>query len=708
MFTLSFSAWIGKLFRRMEQTPLLSGIRGGLITAMPMLLIGSFALIFRTFLTGLSLDGPMIQGALMVSNFVYDATFGIMSLYLTDFISLSYLRQKNDQTDPFGAAVCALVGLVILSGGLTTGFENGGFGVLGMFTAIVSAVVAVRLYLFFSTARPRPPLAARGAAPAFVAALNSIFPLALTTLCFAFFNLAITHLFSANSFQELFIQTTNGLFANMGRSFGSSALFVELSSLLWFFGVHGSDVLEHVAETIFVPGIAHNAALLQQGAAPTEIFSKVFLDSFVMMGGCGALMALLAAILLFGRSKGSRALAKRAALPMLFNVNEIMVFGLPVVLNPVFFIPFLLTPLVNLIISSAAMAMGLVPLVSHTVEWTTPILVSGYIATGSIAGVLLQLFNLCIDIALYRPFVSVYDHMQTEGARTRLDQLVAQLRRSEESGDHLSLTQQTSDLGAVARQLTADLRACLERGEWELYYQPQYDAAGQMRGAEALLRWEHPDYGFLDPPLIIRLAEEGGFLEQLEQGVFLRALEEGNDLAAHTAAPFKISVNLTPKSLQSPTCLDFLRQLSQREAFVPGRFYIEVTEQFALRLDDEMQLKLDQLHKMGFLLAIDDFAMGSTSLRYLQHRGFDLVKLDGSLVRELEMNPRSREIVLSIVELSRSLHCQVLAEYVETESCRLLLEECGCTLYQGYLFGPPMPPKTLIEKHLTAPLGDAK
>lgn len=142
------------------------------------------------------------------------------------------------------------------------------------------------------------------------------------------------------------------LFEAVGQGFFGTLLLVLSIHVLWFFGIHGSNMLEAVTQRIFENGLAVNQALEAAGQTPTEIYTKSFLDTFVMMGGCGTCLCLVIAVLVAGRQPSNRRLAKLAAAPVLFNINELMVFGLPLVLNPTLLIPFLLVPLMATCTSS--------------------------------------------------------------------------------------------------------------------------------------------------------------------------------------------------------------------------------------------------------------------------------------------------------------------------------------------------------------------
>lgn len=152
-----------------------------------------------------------------------------------------------------------------------------------------------------------------------------------------------------------------------------------------------------------------------------------------------------------------------------------------------------------------------------------------------------------------------------------------------------------------------------------------------------------------------------------------------------------ISMNVTVDTLKSEVFADFLRQ----HPVPKGRYCIEVTEQNTLLLDEAMRQRLKEFKDLGYSLAVDDFSMGSTSLKYLQSSQFELVKLDGSLVKNARVNASGRQIIQSILYLAQSMNFTVIAEYVETAELRDLLKELGCTHYQGYLYSPAVPLKQL-------------
>lgn len=669
-----------------DKQPFIKSIRGGLVMIIPVLMAGSFALILKSFPVAAYLNfiNTFASGLLYnIFNFIYNASFGMLSIYMTIAVGYTIAKESRIKTrNLYGAPLSAMAAFAIFTGFGTDAFTISSFGAVGMFTAIVCSTTASYMYLFIGSRLHSPAIFSDGADPGFNRAVSSIFPLAITSCIYALIEFCLCKIFAVDSFWSLIVEMFDALFANAGSNFGGSLLYVFMSSFLWFFGIHGSDVLESINQNIFIPATDANAAAVAAGGAPTEIFTKTFFDVFVLMGGCGTLLSLLIALLLFSRRKSNRSLAKIAAFPMIFNINEIMVFGLPIIYNPLMFIPFILAPLASFLIASTALTLGIVPLTSTAVEWTTPVILGGIQTTGSIAGALLQLVNIFVGVLIYMPFVKLYDARKDEQGQENISALTDTLKEHEAANMDVRLTEIEGNVGDVAKQLVNDLQTALGKNELFLQYQPQFDNDSKMIGAEALLRWKHPMFGMIYPPLVIKLAAESGLLLDLERYVFTRAKEE----ALNSGLNIRISINATARSLRDESFSRFLMDTFADAVDGPVTFCLEITEQSELITDGNMLNILKQLKAHGFLLAIDDFSMGFTSLKYLQESDFDIVKLDGSLVKQLMTDNNTGEIISSIVFLSKSIGFSVLAEFVETTEQKEKLQELGCREYQGYLF----------------------
>lgn len=677
-------------------------IREGLTRTIPVLLLGSAALVLRYLPIPhyIAFIESFAGGALAdIFTLINSATFGMLSVYMAFSVAYAFAASKT-QT-PFGAALSAVASFVLLSGLFGAESHLGNLGVHGMASALLAALVSSWAYCRLSRVRRFSlHVFSEGADVVFNYAISMIMPLSLVVSGFALVNYAICRLFAVSSFHQLIINMLSGLFPSSGTTLGSGLLFVALSSLLWFFGVHGSDVLETVSQNLFVPGVQANAAAVAAGLEPAVIINRTFIDVFVLMGGCGSALCLVLCILLFGRQHNTRRLAMMAAAPVLFNINELMVFGLPIVLNATFVAPFLLTPVLCTLTSYAAMAWGLVPLCTQQVQWITPVLFGGWMSTGSMAGALLQALNIGLGVLIYRPFLAAYERRNerwTEAAMAEMRQL---LEAEEQGGPAVVLTQHPGAAGSLAKRLAADLGYALDKEvELAMFYQPQYDADGHCLGAEALLRWAHPGCGNIYPPLIIRLAAEAGVLPALERRVLQLALADYPALAQAAGRPgFKLSVNATAAGIQDDSLVDYIISSARQAQLPPQSLCVEITEQDSIHWEQSVSERLERLRHSGILLAVDDFSMGHTSLTWLQNSSFDLVKLDGSLVRDMMTNRRSEEIILSILRLAGTLDFDVLGEYVENQAIRDKLLSLGCRYYQGYCFSPALPLPKLIAR----------
>ena len=250
--------------------------------------------------------------------------------------------------------------------------------------------------------------------------------------------------------------------------------------------------------------------------------------------------------------------------------------------------------------------------------------------------------------------------------------------------------------------LEAQLRAGLREGQFLLHYQPQVDQAGGLTGAEALLRWQHPQRGLVAPGAFIPLAEETGLILPLGQWVLETACLQ---LAAWARAPetagLTLSVNVSARQFRHPGFVGQVRAVLARPGVDPHRLKLELTE--SLLLDDvpDTIAKMTALKALGLGFSLDDFGTGYSSLTYLKRLPLDELKIDQSFVRDVLTDPNDAAIARTIVALAHSLGLAVIAEGVETEGQREFLLASGCRAFQGYLFGRPGPVEALWD-HCTA------
>ncbi|MCR5324041.1 MAG: EAL domain-containing protein [Lachnospiraceae bacterium] len=678
-------------------------IRMGLAMILPVLFIGSITVLLNGFpVQGYQdfLDSFMNGALRNILQIIQVTTVGILAVYMTIGLNLSYMNQITDGERPvsrFGSLLGCLTGFFILVGFFSGETDLSLLSGQGVFSALLSGIIGSVLYRKFEAVfKSNKNTFLDGADSVFNTALLVIKPFLAVILCFALANYLITICFQVVSVQHLFMKAMDALFFRMQRSFSSGMLFTVLISIMWWFGIHGNNVLNQVAEDMFVEII------------PGEIISKSFIDTFVIMGGTGCVIGLLIAMIIFGRRSSTKKLSRMAFIPCIFNISELLVFGFPVIYNPLMAVPFVLAPALCFTSAFLFTKVGFLPEITNSVVWTTPPLLSGYIATGSIRGIIVQLINILLSTACYAPFAIRYERHSLDEFSASMDELVRILKRSEETTEEVTLTECEGNAGRLAKLLVTDLQESLYSSSADapvnnvespliIKYQPQFDNTGKCIGAEALLRWEHLRHGTVYPPLVVHLAKESGDLYNLETYIIERSVRDSKSLRQAFGEGFKLSVNVTVSTLYDERFISFLQDLAERYMLRTGNICVEITEETELAISETTGELMRKIRNFGYTFALDDFSMGHTSLQYLQHNPFDLVKLDGNLVRSLLENERTKEIISSIVYLSKSLDFKVLAEFVETNEQKEALEQIGCLLYQGYLFSPAVDRDSLIS-----------
>ena len=690
--------------KKIENIPLLVAIRSGLTYMIPLVLIGSVALLLS------SLPLPAYQN--MMENifgdgwkdgfrYVQDGTFNILSLLMAVCISYSLAIETNGKKDyvsPIIVSLVALSSFMTISGISNEGFSIAKFGAIGIFTAMLTSIISSSLFIKLSSFNIlRIKVFTDGAGSLFNNAMSAIIPAIITVGIFAGLNVIIVDYFKVSDIQQLLSIFLRSFFLQTNSNLANGVLFVFLIHVLWSLGIHGSNVLESVAQAIFVPALAENASLIMSGQNPTMIITKTFVDTFVFMGGCGTSLCLVAAIFIAGKYKNQKHLARLSLLPVLFNINELIMFGIPIVLNPVYLIPFLFVPIVLTLFSYLCISLGLVPYTYHAVEWTTPIFLSGYISTQSINGSILQLFNLILGTLCYIPFVRIAENISDSRMEKNLKKVYDLFKQYEERGMVLSLISRQDDIGGISRFLTASLDEDLRNGKISLYYQPQISYEGKVTGVEALLRWKNNSNDYIYPPLIIALADEARLIDKLGNWILETACRNLKEMNNSGISDMTVSVNVSAAQFDNIHFAESLKEIIDRYEITPGNLKIEITEQLTLSNGSKIVDQITSIKKLGVRLAMDDFGMGHSSLTYLREYDFDTIKLDGSLVRDISSKNSCRNIISSIVSLGKSLNYSVVAEYVENEEQRNILHELGCDNYQGYLYSKPLPCDEVID-----------
>ena len=302
--------------------------------------------------------------------------------------------------------------------------------------------------------------------------------------------------------------------------------------------------------------------------------------------------------------------------------------------------------------------------------------------------------NASIGIAIY-PF-------DGEDLDTLLMHADTAMYKAKEQGGNSYQTYSKSMTTTALQRLTLenDLRRALDRNEFEVHYQPIVDTyTGTVVGAEALLRWRHPELGLLLPSEFIPIAEENGLIVPMGEWILQAACMQNRAWQDAGFPRIRVGVNLSSRQLKRRLSETISRAL-QMSNLEPRYLSLELTESVLVNHHKEGTEALHSLRSMGLHLAVDDFGTGYSSFSYLKHFPLDTLKIDRSFIREIATHPDDAAITTAIIAMGHALGLKVIAEGVETEAHLALLQKQGCDEIQGYLVGRPVPADRFVE-HLT-------
>ncbi|MDC0803540.1 PTS cellobiose transporter subunit IIC [Clostridium paraputrificum] len=403
------------LAEKIGKNKYLISIRDGFLLTTPLLIIGSFFLLIANF--------PINNWTEFWARFFGEnwtaymakptsATFDIMAILAVVGIAYSFSRELN--VDKLSGAAVAVVSWFILmpykvtDGSVTlNGIPLDWVGSKGIFIGIITAFVSVHIYAWvikkgWIIKMPK------GVPPAVTQSFAALVPSAVVLGVFFLVNslLALTPYDNAFNFIFKFLQQP---LLVLGNTLGAVLVAMGFQHFFWFFGINGGSIVGSIMQPILTPLSIENLSAFQAGNPLPNVINQQFYDLFTTFGGAGSTLSMLIAMIIVCRSQRIKNLSKISVVPALFGINEPVIFGLPVVLNPTILIPFLLTPLINILISYFSMVSGLVPFTSGvSMPWTTPVIISGFLTTGW-RGALLQLILVILGVFIYMPFVKMMD-----------------------------------------------------------------------------------------------------------------------------------------------------------------------------------------------------------------------------------------------------------------------------------------------------------
>ena len=493
-------------------------------------------------------------------------------------------------------------------------------------------------------------------------------------------NTSFTHIYSG--IITFFLVT--GLMVLLAELFklalGSEALRFNLSNevlflfrtlvnhLLWFIGLHGL----HVYNAIF------GVEILSEYALPGLNF-RHFYEIFVVYGGAGATLSLIIAVFISTEDPHSKRIAKLAFPFAVFNINEVLIYGLPIIFNRRLIIPFLLTPLVNTVLAYSFLSAFAIEMAMVDIPWVTPAFINSYIITeGNLAALALQFFLITLGVVIYIPFVRAYaleqpDNYQKERLGQRLN-LPVQLR----SGRSSKVKKERQSIILNNQEIDRHIKL-LETATLLIYYQPKVNIEqNTCHRFEALLRIRLKDHE-VKGPFFLPILEKAGLAPIID----LWACQQvGAHLRDWKTQPRpEISINLHTDTLARS---DVIEEIISIHAGNPVGFEI-VERDFlnnAIALENIKQLKAH-----GFKILIDDFGTGMSSMENLCHVPIDILKIDKSLA-DLILTENGYIVCRNIVALCKDMNFRCVIEGIEDQKQVEAASRLGIPLVQGFYFSP--------------------
>lgn len=405
--------WLLPVAEKLNNNRYLTALRDGFMVALPVIIFGSIFVVIANFPFLDRLLGEeayaAYQNALGPAS---AATLSLMGLFV--IVGIGYKLTEHYGGQAIYGGVVAIASFLILTPQtvekVTGAIPTSSLGAQGLFLGIFTAIISAELYRFFVNKNWVIKMPA-GVPEAVSRSFSSLIPIGLTLTVF----LLVRILFSYTPYETVqnFIYTViQQPLTKLGSGLGATIVAVILIQIFWFFGLHGQIIVNTVFDPIWYALNNENFQAFQAGRELPNVITKQFIDTFLVgMGGSGMTLAVVILIFLIGRSRQVKELGKLGGPPGIFNVNEPITFGLPIILNPLALIPWILAPVVVTVITYFAMASGLVPKPAGIiVPWTTPIGISGFLATGNAwQGAVLQIFNLLVVMAIWWPFLKIID-----------------------------------------------------------------------------------------------------------------------------------------------------------------------------------------------------------------------------------------------------------------------------------------------------------
>lgn len=670
---------------KLNENQFIQAIKQSFTMLLPILFLGSMSLLLQNFpidsirnFIETAADGIIYK----ILTLIYTATFGFSSIYVLVIVTNRYYKVLvNRLNSTLYVIINSIISYLVLicpsvlfNGSSILNYTN----MNNVFSALITSLIATNIFHFITEFLVKSNVKITFSS-SFNTAMYVVLPI-LGTLVISLLISIPVYLGTNLNINDFISKLIAYPFEKLGQTYLGGLLITFLSVILFFFGIHGRTVFQDVYLNVF--------------SNSGYIVTNALLESFTLIGGVGSTLSLVIALLLFSKGKRKKKIAKSSIVPMIFNINEFIIYGVPIIFNPIYIIPFVIVPIVNYSIGYLLVATRVLPIINYSFQWTTPFIISGFMGTSSITGAIVQVLCLLIGVFIYIPFVLLDNAVSKKMADKMNEEVKDYYIECENQMVEPKIFGLNNHLSVHAETILLILEENIKNHNIELHYQPQV-MDNKIVAVEALLRFKYKESQYLFPPVLIEIAKEKGIYKELSKEIVKRAVYDFKNILKLNK-DIQMSVNLNLDILHDKEFLNWLTNYIDDAKIPKYKFGVEVTENSKYKANPDLNKIFDILHFYGINIYMDDFLMGHTSIAFLQNTMFDYVKLDGKLVKNID-NERSENIIASIIELGRTLHFEVVAEFVETKEQQKILESLGCDRYQGYLYYRAMPYYELIK-----------
>lgn len=415
-----------KMAGKIDRNKYLKGIKDSLMTLLPLIIIGSFASLFSTLLSADWAAGIGLSGLGSMFSAISFACVSCMTIALVFLIG--YLMAKANKMDPLIGALCSFASYIVLVPSFTTVtvddiettvsnvLGSNYLGAAGMLIGLVMGIVSVEILCRLMKVEKIKIKMPEEVPPMIAKSFNVLIPLAITIVIMALIGWGTVQL-SGSYLPDLFYTFIQKPLEGLAQTPFVAVLIVFITQVLWFLGIHGGMATRAIRSPFLMAGLAANIAAVEGGLTPSAFFTETFWQTFVVFGGTGYTLSLLVAVFIFSKRKDYREVAKMCLIPGIFGINEPVTYGMPIVLNPILGIPFIIAPCVCALLGYLFTTIGFVPCATVELPAGLPVFLNAIVGyPGSITALIAVAACFIVAVLIYAPFIIAANRLQQEGA----------------------------------------------------------------------------------------------------------------------------------------------------------------------------------------------------------------------------------------------------------------------------------------------------